>query len=129
LQLKKYDSNQVSWKHLTKWYTQVEYDGHIVSKPQGSIFPDVSHHQNGQDSRVELKPNLTKSVTKPVSFENARLLLGIVLKHAVPDLQAAHEILEVGKSDATEARAVKGHNDLAAHLEAGTTFNVIYKIN
>ena len=111
----------------TKCYCQVENDGHKVAKSESSILPHVAEYQDAHDLPGESEPDLQQGVPQPLRPEDARLLLAVSPEHALPQLEADYQVLELRVAHPPYAGLllVQGHHHLPADLDAGTGLDVV----
>lgn len=81
--------------------------GHEVAKPEGAVLAHVPQYQHRQHVAVHLEAHLQQRVLKPLRLQDTRLVLGVILEHGLPILEAAHQVLEVAEFEPTTARALQ----------------------
>ena len=110
---------------LTESDGEVEYGADKVPEAERAVLPDVLGHDGPHDRGVELEADVQQSLPQPLGLQDARLLLGVRLEGALPELDGADEVLELLEVDLAEALRVEGGYDEAAHLQTGAALDVI----
>ena len=110
---------------LTESDRKIEYGPDEVPESERSVLPDVLGHDGTHHRRVQLKAHVQQGLSQPLGLQYARLLLGVGLERALPELDGADEVLELFEVDLAEALRVEGGYDEAAHFHTGAALDVI----
>lgn len=85
--------------------------GHEVAESQRAVLAHVSQYQHGQHLGVHPEADLQQRVLEPFSFQNASLVLRMILEHRLPVLEAAHQVFEIVELQSSVARALRATHE------------------